>query len=426
MGFHVPEEECLDPAGIERLQRRKLAAMFTEVLPANSFYRRKFDGIAFDPFAGPLESLPFTTRAELQEDQSDHPPYGHIHTYPPERYHRLHQTSGSAGEPLRCLDTLDSWRWWSHCWGIVFRGAGLTDDDRVMFPFSFGPFIGFWAGFEAASSLGNLTLPAGGMTTSARLRHLIDNRVTVVCCTPTYALRMAEIAAGDGLDLAGAAVRLLIVAGEPGGSIASVRARIASAWGARVIDHPGLTEVGAWGFECAESSGGVHVIESEFIAEVIDPDSGRTVPDGQSGELVLTNLGRAGMPVIRYRTGDEVALTRGQCACGRHFARAEGGVRGRIDDMLLVRGNNVFPSAIEGMLREFDEVAEFRLTCEGAPGADLRIDIEPAPGAQLDGLAGRIENAIRDRLHFRPLIALVDPGALPRFEMKSQRVVRRE
>lgn len=326
---------------------------------------------------------------------------------------------------MRWLDTAESWSWWRHCWSVIYAAAGVRPGDRFAFTFSFGPFIGFWGAFESAAALGHWVMPCGGMTTSARLRYLTGHGATIVCCTPTYALRMAEVAAEEGIDLRGSAVRALIVAGEPGGSIPATRARIEGAWGARVFDHAGMTEVGPWGFECAERPGGLHVMESEFVAEVVDSGTGREVGNGEAGELVLTNLGRLGMPLIRYRTGDQVRLTRDRCACGRWFAWAEGGVLGRIDDMLIVRGNNVFPSAVEGVLRGFDEVAEYRLVEEKSGAmSELRIEIEPAGGSSSHGLSERVAGAVRDQLHFRPMVALVAAGSLPRFEMKGKRVVR--
>ena len=213
MPYFVRDEETLDRAGLARLQRRKLTALLTEILPTNAFYRTKFDGISFDPKADPITRLPLTTRAEIQQDQADNPPCGTLPTYPLSRYNRQHQTSGSGGSPLRWLDDDRSWSWWKRCWGIIYRAAGVTAEDRLFFPFSFGPFIGFWASFDAAISLGNMSLPAGGMSTRARLRYLLENRATVVCCTPTYALRMAEVAKEADLDLAGSDVRSLIVAG---------------------------------------------------------------------------------------------------------------------------------------------------------------------------------------------------------------------
>lgn len=426
MAYHIPEEEILDPTGLAQLQRKKLARMLDPVRSSNPFYGGRLTSTAFDALRDPIEHLPFTTRTEIQRDQLDHPPYGTNLTFGREHYVRLHQTSGSTGQPLRWQDTAESWDWWKKCWGIVFRAAGVTPDDRVFFPFSFGPFIGFWGGFEAAAALGNMVLPGGAMTSVARLIHLIENSATVVCCTPTYALRLAEVAAAEGIALAESPVRLVIVAGEPGGSIPATRQRIESSWNARVIDHAGMTEIGPWGFECVEAAGGIHVIESEFIAEVVDPKTGALLPDGQSGELVLTNLGRWGSPLIRYRTGDQVSLTRKRCACGRWFARAEGGILGRVDEMMVIRGNNVFPSAIEGLVREFSEVVEFSLVVEQSGAlADLMVEVEACPGAESDTLCGSIEQALRNRFHFSVRVVSVDPGSLPRSELKSKRLIRR-
>ncbi len=425
MAYFLPDEETLDPAALAALQTRKLASMLAEVVGSNEFYRRKFTQAGVDAAVCSLVDLPFTTRAELEADQRDHPPYGSHLTFHVNQYTRLHQTSGSSGVPLRWLDTADSWDWWKRCWAVIYRAAGVTEADRFIFPFSFGPFIGFWGAFESAAALGNLCFPAGGMTTTARLHAILDHRVTFVCCTPTYALRMAEVAAELGLDLAASDVRGLVVAGEPGGNIPSTRSRMEQAWGARVFDHAGMTELGPWGFECVEAPGGMHVMEHEFVAEVVDPVSGKAVGEGEPGELVLTNLGRVGSPLIRYRTGDRVRLTHGACSCGRWFARVEGGILGRSDDMIVVRGNNVFPSAVEGIVRSFDEVAEFQIEWDERDAMrELLIRVDPVPGTG-DGLAARLTAAMQDRLHFRPRVEVVPAGSLPRFEMKAKRVVRR-
>lgn len=427
MAFHVAQEETLDRQGLIDLQRAKLARLLTLAKTSNPFYQRKLDRPGFDSTVDALKGLPLTTRAELERDQSEHPPYGTNLSFPIEHYTRMHQTSGSTGRPMRWVDTRETWEWCRQCWAIVYRAAGVEAADRIVFPFAFGPFLGFWLAFEAAGDLGNFHLAAGGMTTSARLRLIRDHAITVVCCTPTYALHMAETAAAEGVDLAASTVRKLIVAGEPGGNIPAVRRRIEEAWGARVFDHAGMTEMGAWGFECEEAPGGMHAIESQFIPEILDPRTQAPVPDGEPGELVLTNLGRVGSPLIRYRTGDQAILTRGRCACGRSFARVEGGILGRIDDMLVIRGNNVFPSAVEGILREFPEVAEFRLRpiSQGAM-TELEIDVEPAAHADEARLAERVTARLRDRLNFRPDVRIVAPGTLPRFEMKARRVANGE
>ena len=413
------------------IQARKLRAMLRAILPANRFYGAKLAGTSFDPrrlrTIQQFRDLPFTTKHELLADQQSHPPYGTHLTYPLERYCRLHQSSGTAGAPLRWLDTPASWDWFLGCWQIIYETIGLRADDRLFFPFSFGPFLGFWGAFEGAARLGNLCLPGGGMTSVARLRFMLDHRVTVVACTPTYALQLSETAAAEGIDLVGSSVRALVVAGEPGGCIPATRARIEAAWGARVFDHTGMTEIGAVGIECVPNSGGVHLIESECISEVIDPQSAEPVRPGADGELVLTNLGRWGSPLIRYRTGDLVRVDTKPCPCGRPWARLEGGILGRVDDMVIIRGNNLHPSAVEELLRGIPDVAEYRCTIQtGSTQNSLRIEVEPVqscPDAAAE-LSRRIEAAFQDRFHFRAEVLVVPAGLLPRFEMKARRFVR--
>jgi phenylacetate-CoA ligase len=271
--------------------------------------------------------------------------------------------------------------------------------DRVFFPFSFGPFLGFWAGFEAGYHMGLHCIPGGGMSSHTRLAMIEGVKATVICCTPTYALRLAEIAAQDWPErhLQDGSIRMLIVAGEPGGSIPATRRRIEESWGARVIDHHGLTEIGPVSFECWESPGFLHLNEGEFVCEVRDPQTGAEVPDGQPGELIITNLGRVGSPNIRYRTGDIVVRRRGTCVCGRTWARLEGGILARSDDMINIRGVNVYPVGIESVVRHIAEVVEFRSTVS-RPGAmrSLSMDVEVVAGAEPSAVAARVAAGLRD------------------------------
>jgi phenylacetate-CoA ligase len=422
-GMAGPPRDDIGRAELQRLQAERLAALCREVLPHNRFYAAKVAGLGL-PRDWPR--VPFTTKDELLDDQARHPPYGSFHTYPVGRYCRLHQTSGtSTGRPLRWLDTPESWAWMLDNWTTLFRMAGVRPDDRLFFPFSFGPFIGFWTAFEAAARLGCLCLPGGGMSSTARLRFLLDNAATVVLCTPTYALHLIEVARAEGIDLPNSSVRALLVAGEAGGSVTGTRARIEAGWGARVFDHNGMTECGPLGIECLEHPGGLHLLETECLAEVIDPE-GRPVADGTPGELVLTTLGRAGSPLVRYRTGDLVCVDPRPCPCGRALRWWEGGIRGRVDEMIVVRGNNVHPGALQTLLHRFPEVAEYRLEVdETGPLPVLRVEVEPHPGAEAGSLSSRVDQAIRDAFLFRAEVRIVSPGALPRFELKARRLVRK-
>jgi phenylacetate-CoA ligase len=416
-----------------RMQIRKFRNMLRTILPANPFYASKLRDYGARVFAvrtrEQFSELPFTTKTDLLNDQANHPPYGTNLTYPIERYSRLHQSSGTAGRPLRWLDTPESWQWFLGCWQTIYDVIGLTKSDRLFFPFTFGPFLGFWGAFEGASCRGNLCLPGGGMTSIGRLRFMQENAATVVACTPTYALRLAEVAEEQGIDLPRSTVRAIVVAGEPGGSIAATRAKIESSWGVRVFDHTGMTEIGALGIECIANPCGVHLIEDECIAEVIDVGTAQPAKPGETGELVITNLGRWGSPLIRYRTGDLVQPDALACPCGRPWLRMAGGILGRVDDMVIIRGNNLHPAAVEELLRGLPQVGEYRCTVRTKRAMQsLKIEVEAAPasdGSRAD-LVRRVERAFHDRFHFRAEVTAVARGTLPRFEMKGRRFVREE
>jgi phenylacetate-CoA ligase len=417
--------ERLDPELLKQHQWTRLVALVRAALPANRFLgaRCARAGLAdprdlrtWDDF----ERLPPTTKSELVEDQAAHPPFGTNLSYPLDRYVRVHQTSGTTGTPLRWLDTEESWAWWARCWTVVLRAAGVGPGDRVFFPFSFGLFVGFWAGFEGARALGALAIPGGGQDTAQRLAAMESLGATAVCCTPSYALHLAEVARERGIALDRLGVRTTVHAGEPGAGIPAVRARIEAAWGARAYDHAGMTEMGAYGFECAAQAG-LHVNEAEFIAEVVDPATGRPADEG---ELVLSNLGRAGSPLLRYRTGDRVRVARAACACGRTFLRLDGGILGRVDDMLIVRGVNVFPSALEGIVRRFPAVDEFVIEVYRRGQLDevrLLLEVQGQAGV----VAAAVQEAVRVDLGIRVEAVPVPGQSLPRYELKARRLVRR-
>ena len=421
--------ETMPREKLQDLQFEKLRGLLAQLIGRNRFYMRKWKEAGVSP--GDLQSLsdfrklPFTCKSELVRAQEEAPPFGTNTTFPESFYARFHQTSGTTGVPLRVVDTPDSWEWWGTCWGYVLKGAGVTAADRVFLPFSFGPFIGFWATVEGARQLGAMMIPGGGWDSLQRLEMMRDLGATVVCCTPTYALRLAEIAAKEKFDLRWIPVRALIHAGEPGANIAQTKARIEAAWGAKCFDHAGASEVGAHSFECELQPGGIHVIESEFIAEVLDPQNGKEVQQGETGELVITNLGRPGFPVIRYRTGDLVRLNLSPCGCGRTFARFDGGLLGRSDDMVTIRGVNVYPTAIENVIRQFASVNEFQVTVRMVNEMqELEVQIEVVSGNDPENVRTRVELAIYHALSLRPTVKVAGPGTLAHFEMKARRFRR--
>ncbi|MEK7446984.1 MAG: AMP-binding protein [candidate division NC10 bacterium] len=424
--FYDERLETLPAEALRAHQWAGLACLAREVSPSNPFIARQWRAAGVTA-AGDLRSwedfarLPFTRKHELVEDQAAHPPFGSNLTYPVARYVRVHQTSGTTGAPLRWLDTQEAWDWWLRCWGFVLRGAGLGPGDRIFFPFSFGLFVGFWAGFEGARALGAMAIPGGGQDSAQRLSAIEALGVTAICCTPSYALHLAQVARERGVDLRRLGVRTMVQAGEPGAGIPSVRARLEEEWGARAYDHAGMTEMGAYGFEC-QAQAGLHVNESEFIAEIIDPATGAPA---REGELVLSNLGRSGSPVLRYRTGDRVRASADPCECGRTFLRLEGGILGRVDDMLIVRGVNVFPSALEGIIRRFPAVDEFLIEVFRRDEMDeVRLLLEMRDG-QAKQVVAAVQEAVRVELGIRVEAVPVPPQSLPRYELKAKRLVRR-
>ena len=405
------------PDKLAAYQLERLNQLLANILPENQFYREKFSSIQFPlESLDQLESLPFTLKHELVE-QTEQPGFAANLTYPIDRYARFHRTSGTKGRPIVVLDTLEDWDWWMDAWQYVLDAAGIESDDRVLMAFSFGPFIGFWSANDAVAQRGALVIPTGGMSTVARLELIRTMNVTTLFCTPSYAIHMAQIAGENQMKPSELGLRRIVVAGEPGGSVPAIRNQIESHWNARVVDHSGASEVGPWGFGDPLARG-LYVNEAEFIAEFISIESGDFADQDQLSELVLTCLGRVGSPVIRYRTGDLVRpIWDDEQSC--RFVLLSGGVLGRSDDMMIIRGVNIFPSSIEQILRSFPEIVEYRMTAfkNGAMDA-LRIDIE-------DRLEDpkRVEEELHLRLGLHIDVECVEIGTLPRFELKGKRFV---
>jgi phenylacetate-CoA ligase len=407
-------------------QVTQLRRLIGTILPGNAFYRNKLGQLnsaiaSVEEFSA---RVPFTTKQELVEDQRRHPPFGANLTYPLTNYVRYHQTSGTTSAPLRWLDTPESWQWMVENWKEIYRAAGVVPGDRVYFAFSFGPFIGFWLAFEAAQQMGCLCIPGGGLSTQGRLRAISENRATIVCCTPSYAAHLAEAATREKLDQESLAVRVLIVAGEPGGSVPATRRRLEALWpGTRIFDHHGMTETGPVSHECTTQPGTLHILDRAYLAEFVDAQGKPTQP-GEIGELVLTVLGRFGSPLLRYRTGD-LARAGCSCACGQPGTALSGGLLGRVDEMVIVRGVNVFPTAVEDVLRGFSEIAEYQVEVDrGRDLTELSLRIEArmdCGAAEAETLADRVEHALHGVFNLRVPVALAPVGSLPRFEMKAKR-----
>ena len=413
---------CMNEGGLN--QMAALRALLTALIPSNRFYSLKLAGVDVERASESIEDflrlVPFTTKQELVDDQRSNPPYGTNLTYPLECYSRFSRTSATTGQPMVWLDRTEDWNWMLDNWCRVFKAAGVTKDDHVFFAFSFGPFLGFWTAFEAAKRLGALSVPGGGLSSAARLRMIIDYGITVLCSTPTYALRLGEVAREQGVALAAGKVKTIIVAGEPGGSVSTVRRRVAELWpGAHLFDHYGMTEVGPVAYEDPARGCRLNMIDSSYFAEVVDPGGSEQVLPGKTGELVLTTLGRIGSPLLRYRTGD---LVRPILAGSSGEIAFEGGVIGRVDDVVHVRGVNLYPSAVDEVIRSFSEIVEYRVEV-GKKGAmtEISIQLEVAEGSSWDEIERRVAARLRDVFSLRFEVTVVAPRTLPHFELKARR-----
>ena len=426
--------ETLQPDRLREHQWRRFRAMARELFATNPFVARKWReaGVASaDDLRDWLDfrRLPLTSKSELVADQAAHPPFGTNLTYPLERYVRVHQTSGTSGAPLRWLDTQEAWEWWARCWGFVLRGAGVGPADRVFFPFSFGLFIGFWAGFEGARALGALAIPGGGQDSPTRLAWMQALGATVLVCTPSYALHIGEVARAEGFEPGSLPLRYGHFGGEPWTE--EKRVQIERGLGILAFNNYGLSEVIGPGVagECGARAG-MHVQEDHFVVECVDPDTLEPVPDGVTGELVFTTLTKEALPVLRYRTRDLASLDRSPCPCGRTGVRMSRLV-GRSDDMLIIRGVNVFPSQIEEALLRVEGTAPHYLIEVSRPGsldeAIVKVEMRPADFRdemrQLVELRDRIDREIHAVTGIRMKVELVAPNTLERSAGKARRVL---
>jgi phenylacetate-CoA ligase len=435
-GYWNPATELMPRDQLSALQLARLQTIVAWADQRSPFWHRKLDAARVRPEKiqrlEDIRHLPFLTKDELIAEQAERPPYGELLTAPASVAVAYHHTSGTKGPtPYRAVESARDWAWGGNAWARALYAFGVRSTDVVYLPFGYGPFIGFWGAHYAIQKIGAMTVAGGAQTSEARIKQMIDMGATAIVATPSYAIRLGQVAAAMGIDLARqTSVAMTLHAGEPGPCIPNTRTQIEAIWGAHAGDFLGMTETaGITAYECAEKRGALHVSEDYFLEEILDPKTSEPVPTGEVGERVCTAFGIGLMPILRYRTGDLVRrVPAAECPCGRTFDLYQGGVLGRADDMRVIRGTNVYPAAVEDVVRKYVELREFQVKITRVKSIDeITVDIEANAGvapATVQAVVRRLVADLADAhegLRFN--VEVVPEGTLPVFELKAKRLV---
>ncbi|HHN65727.1 MAG TPA: phenylacetate--CoA ligase [Nitrospirae bacterium] len=423
------EYETMPREALEAIQLKRLQGVVERVYATVAPYRKKMDDAGVRPSdikkLEDLKKLPFTTKDDLRDNY----PFG-MFAVPLERVVRVHASSGTTGKPTvvgytkRDIDT------WAELMARTLTCAGVHRGDIVHNAYGYGLFTGGLGFHYGAERLGATVIPISGGNTKRQIMIMRDFGSTVLTCTPSYALNIAEVIRESGLDPSGLKLRVGIFGAEPWSE--KMRAEIERQLGIDAIDIYGLSEIIGPGVsvECIEKKEGLHIFEDHFIPEIIDPDTEEVLPHGETGELVFTTLTKEAFPVIRYRTRDITRLITEPCTCGRTLYRMEK-IMGRTDDMLIIRGVNVFPSQIEHVLMSIEGVEPHYQIIVDREGALDVMEIQVEVSEQifsdeikaLEGLAKRIEQELKESLAVSCRVRLVEPKTIQRSEGKAKRVI---
>jgi phenylacetate-CoA ligase len=428
-----PILETLPRERLQQLQLAKFRRILQWAYDHSPFYRRLYRDAGMEPgdikrFED-ISKVPKIEKDMLREVQHHEPfPYGDILSVPTEEVTAFRQTSGTTGMPVYQADTWQDWEWWTESWCYILYSQGYRDTDRVFIPFGYNIFVAFWAGHYGAEKLGCEVVPGGVLDTQARILKMQELKCTAFLATPTYVLGMADAAKKKiGIDPAKElGIQKITCAGEPGASIPTTKKRIEDAWGAKVYDHIGATEIGAWSYECTEQSGGLHVNEGFFLVEIEDLDTGEIITEpGKNGKMVITALDRIAKPCIRFDSKDVIRWADYDCPCGRTFRLIDGGVVGRADDITKVKGVLLAPTAIEEVVRSIPELGdEYEVVVDKKGDIDtilLKVEILPGKEHDQETILFRLKDQLRVKTNLGYQIEVHPHGSLPRYEVKARR-----
>jgi phenylacetate-CoA ligase len=423
------EEERLPRKKLEALQLERLQALVARVYAKVPFYKKSFDRAGVKPKdikkLKDVEKLPFTTKPDLRDNY----PFG-MFAVPMNKVVRIHASSGTTGKPTVAGYTKKDIAMWAEMMARSFESSGATAKSIIHNAYGYGLFTGGLGAHYGAERLGATVVPVSGGQTQRQIMLLTDFGPDVICCTPSYALNLAEVGDKMGVDWKKLPLKVGVFGAEPWSE--NMRAEIEKRLSIKAIDIYGLSEVMGPGVscECIESQSGPHVYEDNFLAEIINPQTGETMAPGEKGELVFTTLTKEAFPLIRYRTRDLSSLNQEKCRCGRTVARMSR-VTGRTDDMLIIRGVNVFPSQIEHVLLDVEGLEpHYQIIVDRVNNLDvMEVQIEMSEKLfsdemkQLETLAKKIEHDIKDYLGVNAKVKLTEPQSIARSEGKAKRVI---
>lgn len=431
----LPEVEMAAKADRDALILAKLKAQVEYAWTSAPFYRKRWTaaGVSPDTIATleDLRSFPVITKTDLRDAQHGTPPFGDYLGIEADDIFHIHGTSGTTGKPTAFAVGRDDWARIGEAHARAMWGAGVRPSDSVMVCSFFSLYVGSWGALVGSERLGARCFPFGaGLAgqTSRAIEWALDVKPTVFYGTPSYAMRLAEVAADLGIDPRDLGFRILMFSGEPGAGIPTTKAQIESTFGGSCIDMGTMAEMMPWmtSAECTERTG-MHLYQDIVYTELCDPETFDPVPFGGVGTPVYTHLERTSQPMIRLVSGDRATWTDEPCACGRTYPRLPDGLHGRYDDMLVIKGVNVYPSAVEDILRQIDGFGgEFRIVVSRERALDslvILVEHADANTACQDPAAAAIAASVRLRIGVRPDIELVEPSSLDRTEFKSRRVI---
>jgi phenylacetate-CoA ligase len=427
-----PVLETLGQERLRELQLKKFRRIFQWAYDHSKFHRSLYEKAGIKPddirFVNDIRYVPKVEKSMMRDIQRKDPfPYGDALCVPLEEVTEFRQTSGTTGQPIYQPDTWQDWEWWSECWSYILWAQGYRPRDRVFLPFGYNVFVAFWAGHYAAEKIGCEVVPGGVLDTKARILKIQELKATAMMATPTYVLGMADTAKNNmGLEPAEMSIDKITCAGEPGAGIPSTKKRMEEAWGAKVYDHAGATEIGAWSYECQAQPGGMHVNEAFFLCEIEDVETGEIISEpGRRGKMIITALDRQAQPCIRFDSKDIIEWAQEPCPCGRTFRLIKGGIIGRADDITKVKGVLLAPSAIEEVVRGINGLGnEYEVVVEKAGDIDrisLKVELLPEAHDQRETIEPQLIDQLRLKTNLGYRLEFVDYGKLPRAEVKARR-----